>query len=100
MVLSADLRTYEGVELTGVGGAKPRLATRIDALHKESDTRIRLDLSEMTDGAREPGISDKAFIFEELCKALGADRIIDADTRPSSPSPSPPATPPVTGTNK
>lgn len=78
VVLAADLKDYEGVELAGVGGLRPRLATHIDAAHAESDTRIRLDLSEM----RDSGLSDKAFVFEELCRALGAETIIDVDRLP------------------
>lgn len=82
VVISARLKTYEGVDLTGVGGLRPRIATEIDAIHNETDTRIRLDLSEMKDS----GISDIAFRFEDLCKSMGVDKIIDVDSARPAPS--------------
>jgi len=80
LIIAADLSDYAGVDVTGFGGARPRLATHIDAIHIDSDTRIRLDLSEL----RDSGISEKAFVFEELTKALGVDTITDLDRAPQS----------------
>ncbi|MGE3110187.1 MAG: hypothetical protein AB7G11_10465 [Phycisphaerales bacterium] len=73
VIISAALSGYEGVEIEGEGGLKPRLATKMDAVHVPSDTRIRLDLSEM----RDSGIVPSAFVFETLRASLGVSKVIE-----------------------
>lgn len=75
VIISSALADYEGVEIEGQGGLKPRLATKLDAMHAPSGTQIRLDLSEL----RDSDIGEGAFVFETLRKSLGVETLIDID---------------------
>ncbi len=79
LLVSADLENYEPVELIGVGGGRPRAASRVTAVHPASKTEIKLDLAEMTNAIR----SETAFDFEVLKKSMSVDRVIDLDKQPS-----------------
>lgn len=81
VIIRATLTEYEGVEIEGEGGLKPRLATKLDAFHEPSGAQIRLDLSEM----RDSGIGDAAFVFETLRRSLGVERVIDVDAEAKRP---------------
>ncbi len=75
VIIGAALADYEGVEVEGEGGLKPRLATKLDAVHEPSGARVRLDLSEM----RYSVAGDAAFVFEALKRSMGVERVIDVD---------------------
>jgi hypothetical protein len=74
-VVSAELENYEPVELIGVGGGRPKAASRVTATHPASHTEIKLDLFEMENGR----VVEKAFDFEELKRAMSVERVIDLD---------------------
>ncbi len=76
LVLVADLDQYTAVDITGMGAEKPRLAGAIIAYHPATDTVLKLDLA----GAKDQGVTDKAFDFDELVRSLGVQRTIDLDS--------------------
>jgi hypothetical protein len=79
LVVVADLGAYGPVEVSGYGGARPRIATMIDAYHPASRTRMRLDLA----GMRNTGVVPDAFDFDALVRELGVERVIDLDAKAS-----------------
>jgi hypothetical protein len=75
LVVVADLGGYGPVEMVGYGGARPQIATMIDAYHPASKSRLRLDLA----GMRNAGVVPAAFDFDRLTRELGVERVIDLD---------------------
>lgn len=90
-MITADLTDPEPVTLRDRGGFFPRVASRIAIVHTESDTRIVLHLSDMSDGRDRSGrLSPRVFDFDSLTSAFGIARVdrLDADCdRLASPAP-------------
>src|SRR5690606_26355740 len=89
----ADLEMYDYIPISGLGGGGPRVAKRIHVLDVPSGTEVRLTLDVPEEGTRR--VSDDAFNFEALRRALGADQVINldeparagADVEPGAPGP-------------
>lgn len=77
LVIVADLSEFRYVSIVGFGGVGPRLPGVIVAMHYPSGTLIRLDLSDIQDGAAR--IHKEAFDFETLVRLFRAQRIVDLD---------------------
>jgi hypothetical protein len=80
LVIRAEHSGEERVTITRTGvpggvGARPLIPGQITCRHIESDTEIRLSLSDAKDGP----ISDKAFQLDELIRRLSVARVIDLD---------------------
>lgn len=76
-IVIADLEMYDYIPISGIGGGGPRVAKRIHVLDVPSGTEVRLTLDAPEEGTRR--VSDDAFNFEALRRALGADEVIDLD---------------------
>ncbi|MBC7834740.1 MAG: hypothetical protein H7Y88_06525 [Phycisphaerales bacterium] len=75
LVVVADLAGYEYVQIRGIGGGGPRVATRAAVSHTKTGTDLRLDLSEMEDGFGR--MDERAFDFGALVKELAVERVIE-----------------------
>jgi hypothetical protein len=80
-VISAVHENFDRVDIANYGGLRPKVAGRITATHRASETEIKLDLA----GMKNSGVSPKAFDFDELRRALAVERVIDVDARPPAP---------------
>ncbi len=67
------------MDIAGFGGTRPRIASRVTAVHPASKTEIKLDLSEMKNN----GVGATAFDFDVLKQSLGVQRVIDLDAPPA-----------------
>ncbi len=77
--LAAELSEEQFVELVDKPGPKPGVAGKVFVTHPASGTEIRLFLDGLESGGTR--IKPAAFNFEQLCKALRVDRVIDLDER-------------------
>jgi hypothetical protein len=75
----ATLSLYEGVVQSDEGGFFPRMPSRIVAVHPASESRIQIDLSDMSDGAGRGRLPDAAFSFASLVRALGPEEVVVLD---------------------
>jgi hypothetical protein len=73
-VLTAQHSGQEPFELAN-GAGRPPITSRITVDHIESKTQARITLS----GAKDTGVSEKAFILDELLERYPVDRQIDVD---------------------
>lgn len=77
----ATLEDHERIDLSGSPGFNPRVATRVVITHPDSESEIRLSLSDMNDGSGRGRLADAAFTFETLLRAYRPDEVLvlDAD---------------------
>lgn len=78
----SKLDKYGPVELEGVGGYFPMIATQIIVEDLDNSSKMQISLERMSDGirgARVPRLTPEIFQFEKLCQRLGVQRVIDLD---------------------
>ncbi|MFN0010990.1 MAG: hypothetical protein ACKVS8_05025 [Phycisphaerales bacterium] len=75
--ISAELSEEQFVTVKNGTGAMPAVAGKVFVSHPASNTEIRLFLEGLEAGG--PRIKPAAFNFEQLCKALRVDKVIDLD---------------------
>jgi len=77
----ATLEDHERIDLSGSPGFNPRVASRVVITHPDSESEIRLSLSDMNDGSGRGRLADAAFTFETLLRAYrpGEVLVLDAD---------------------
>lgn len=77
--LVATLSDDQNVELRGVGGFFPRMASRIEIDHTASESSISISLYDHADGEIRGRIPDSAFDFATLTDAFGPELIAVLD---------------------
>jgi len=76
--ITAWLDRYEQVELRGVGGIQPRMASLVQIIHRESDSRLKLTLEGMVDGGRGK-LDPIVFELATLLETFGIESVRDLD---------------------
>jgi len=75
----AELSEYERVNVPGVGGVDPRVASRVRVRHLESGSEMVLFLSDMNDGSRSGRLEPIAFDFGGLLDAHAPREVVVLD---------------------
>ncbi len=79
-IVFAELTNYQNVNVRGVGGYFPRMASRISIRRPADEGEIRLTLASMSDGSdREDRLNADAFRFEALQQAFRPQALVVAD---------------------